>query len=639
MTMKGFRYLFFGLGAICFSASAQLVSTVEIPAGSFIMGGTADGYNGDEAPMHKVNVGKFRMGVTEVTNAQYEQFDPQHKALRGKDNVGRGDDEAVTNVSYRDAVAFCAWLSRKEGKTYRLPTEEEWEYACRAGTYTIYNTGDTLPAETLKNQVIARDYKAVSLKVGQGKPNAFGLYDMHGNVEEWCSDWYGAYTAEEQTNPRGPKSGLFRVTRGGSHHTPVEFLRSSNRMAMLPDDRHSLTGFRVAEGELPPAELKADRMAAYFAEPQPFVIPPTDGKTPFYKHNHQPALTLCENGELFVIWFSTDHENGREMVVLQSRYHPATNTWDPATHFFSVPDRNVTGASLLNDGNGTIYHLNGVEAAGDWQNLCMVMRTSRDDARTWTVPRIIAAEHTKRHQVIAGTAMTPEGWLLQCCDAGPGSHDGAALHISRDGGQTWRDEWDGAPLPDFNSDKEGTTIAGIHAGIVALNDGSLMTLARGNSILNAEGKKRMPMSHSYDMGKTWHYEPSQFPPIDGGQRLVLMRLREGPIMLVSFTNHTDRTPVAERGMTFTDKNGKQFTGYGLYAAVSFDEGKTWPVRKLLCDGKSRTMSGGAWTGSFEMDATHAEPAGDLAGTQSPDGMIHIVSSAIHYQFNLKFLTE
>ena len=620
-------------------ASAQNITLIDVPAGSFIMGGTGEGYNADEAPMHKVNISAFKMSATEITNAQYELFDPSHKALRGKDNVSRGDNEAVVNVSYRDAVAYCAWLSRKEGKTYRLPTEAEWEYACRANTVTPYFTGDTLPADMLRNQVIARDYKAVNLEVGKTAPNAFGLYDMHGNVEEWCADWYGKYSADEQTNPQGPMRGEFRVTRGGSHHTPVEFLRSGNRMAMLPDDRQSLTGFRVVQGDFPKEVLPADKKPAFFAEPKPFVIPPTDGITPFYKHNHQPALTWCDNGDLLVIWFSTDHENGREMVVLTSRFHPSTGTWDEARHFFSVPDRNVTGASLLNDGNGTIFHLNGMEAAGDWQNLAMVMRTSRDDGRTWSSPRIIAPEHTKRHQVIAGTALTREGWMLQCCDAGPGSHDGAALHISRDGGNTWRDEWDGAPLPDFSRDTVGTTIAGIHAGIVQLADGTLMTLARGNSIVNAEGKKRMPMSLSYDMGKTWHYQPSPFPPIDGGQRIVLMRLREGAILLVSFTNHPDRTPVPERGMTFTDANGKTFTGYGLYAALSFDEGKTWPVRRLLTDGTPRHLSGGAWTGAFDMDATHAEPSGYLAGTQSPDGTIHIVSSAIHYQFNLRFLTN
>ena len=107
------------------------------------MGSEGKGENFDEAPVHKVNISKtFRMGATEVTNAQYELFRPEHKKLRGKNNVSTEDDDAVVNVSYQDAVDFCRWLSEKEGKMYRLPTEAEWEYACRAGTYTLFYTGD-----------------------------------------------------------------------------------------------------------------------------------------------------------------------------------------------------------------------------------------------------------------------------------------------------------------------------------------------------------------------------------------------------------------------------------------------------------------------------------------------------------------
>ena len=94
--------------------------------------------------------------------------------------------------------------------------------------------------------------------------------------------------------------------------------------------------------------------------------------------------------------------------------------------------------------------------------------------------------------------MTPEGWMIQVCDAGPGSHDGAAVHISKDGGKTWNDPWDGAPMPDFKEGGKGTTIAGIHAGVVTLKNGSLLALGRGNSIEGENGRKMMPMSISKD---------------------------------------------------------------------------------------------------------------------------------------------
>lgn len=628
-----------GMVGICpgFAFAQSLIETVEIPAGTFYMGSVGDGENFDEEPVHRVTITQaFRMGKTEITNAQFEQFRPEHRALRGKNGVSTGDDEAVVNVTYQDAVDFCNWLSEKEGKTYRLPTEAEWEYACRAGTYTDYYTGDYLPESMCRNQVIARDYKPVFLKVGQTEPNAFGLYDMHGNVEEWCLDWYAPYSSDEQINPCGPDTGLYRVTRGGSHHTPVEYLRSANRMAMLPEDSHSLTGFRVVQSDI---NFPVRVQKGFFREPIPFVVAPVLPDVPFYRHNHQPSITWCDNGDLLAIWFSANQENGRGMVVLQSRLKAGASAWEPATLFFKVPDRNMTGSSVFNDSQGTLYHFNGVEAAGDWQNLMVVMRTSRDNGYTWTAPRIIAPEHTKRHQVISGTIRTSKGWIVQACDAGPEGNDGAAVLVSKDGGQTWVDPWDGTPKPEFAEGMTGSTIAGIHAGVVELKDGRWMALGRGNTIVSADGTRHMPMSISSDGGKTWTYSVSPFPPIDGGQRLVLLRLREGPILLVSFTDHPQRTPERDKGMLFQRADGSTFRGYGLYAAISYDEGKTWPVRKLLTDGKYRFLNGGAWTGNFEMDATHAEPRGYMAGVQSPDSTIHIVSSRLHYQFDLTWLEQ
>ena len=650
-------------GSCLFKAYAQdpFIPTVEIPAGSFYMGGTGEGEDFDEAPVHKVTISRpFRMGQTEVTNAQFEAFRPEHRAYRGKNGLSSGDDEAVTFVSYHDAVAFCEWLSQKEGKTYRLPTEAEWEYACRAGTYYDFYTGDGLPENYRKHQQTTRDYAAVSLRVGQTPPNAFGLYDMHGNVEEWCLDWYGPYSAEEQTDPAGYATGFYRVTRGGSHNTPDKYLRSANRMAMIPEDKHALTGFRVVQAEYPSQPTLIDETphrhanpvrqqaftwskndtTPFFTAPVPYVITPACGSSePFFRHNHQPAITWCDNGDLLAAWFSADEENGRGMVVLASRLRAGSDQWEEASLFFKVPDRNMTGLALFNDGEGRLYHLNGVEAAGDWQNLAMALRVSTDNGATWSAPRLIAPEHTKRHQIIAGTIRTREGWLIQACDAGPGSHDGAAIHISKDGGATWHDPWDGAPLPDFHEGGSGSTIAGIHAGVVQLADGSLMALARGNSIEDEQGRLRMPMSLSKDGGKTWEYHASEFPPIDGGQRLVFTRLKEGPLLLISFTDHPLRTPENERGMLFPDRAGNNYRGYGLYAALSFDEGKTWPVRKLLTDGETRFLNGGAWTRFFLMDQTHAEPRGYMAATQTPDGMIHLVSSRLYYRFNLAWLTN
>ncbi|MBI1929097.1 formylglycine-generating enzyme family protein [Candidatus Poribacteria bacterium] len=192
----------------------------------------------DEYPPHKVTISRpFYMSVFELTNVQYEQFDPEHRKLRGKLGFSKADDEAVVFVSWHDAVAFCEWVSKKERIPYRLPTEAEWEYACRAGTTTYYHTGDSLPEAFHKNPneswypSVGRGgseaEEVVPLTVGGTPPNPWGLHDMHGNVEEWCYDWYGPYEAEEQIDPIGREDGLFRVTRGGSHSTPIYYLRSS----------------------------------------------------------------------------------------------------------------------------------------------------------------------------------------------------------------------------------------------------------------------------------------------------------------------------------------------------------------------------------------------------------------------------
>lgn len=630
-----------------------------ISAGSFHMGSHGQGEHYDEFPIHPVTITKpFLMGATEVTNAQYEQFDPSHKELRGKYGLSKGDDEAVIFVDYYEAEAFCKWLSEKEGKTYRLPTEAEWEYACRAGSYWNFWMDDGLHGVYHKNQqnVWGTD-STICLQVGKTPPNPFGLYDMHGNVEEWCSDWYGPYEASAQTDPVGRADGLYKVTRGGSHSTPERFLRSANRMAMLPEDKHWLTGFRVVQADMPqsqplsalePASQETvsqqkynwgtPSRAPFFAEPLVYVnTPDCSSGVPFYKHNHCPAVSWCDNGDLLAIWFTCDEESGREMVILESRLKPGATEWTEPREFFRVPDRNVTGSSLLNN-NGTLIHMNGMEAAGTWETLAMVMRTSTDNGATWSRPRMVAPEHVRRHQVIAGSFVTKEGWLVQAADATPRSNGGTAFHLSKDNGLTWEDMGKTNPGT-FKAGTSGGTIAGIHAGVVQLSDGRFMALGRGDGIVDRNGLERMPMSISEDNGRTWTYSASEFPPIDGGQRLVLMRLREGPLLLISFTNHPFRLKNGLNGMTFKDKDGNEYTGYGMYAALSFDEGKTWPVKKLLTDGKRRFMDGGAWTGFFDMDSTHAEPRGYLAATQSPDQVIHLLSSRNHYRFNLPWLVE
>jgi formylglycine-generating enzyme required for sulfatase activity len=156
----------------------------------------------------------------------------------------------VDDVSWGDAVAFCAAISsrpeeRALGHTYRLPTEAEWEYACRAGLASgLFHFGDKLG----KGQANFEKKKAPNnpTPVGSYRPNAWGLSDMHGNVFEWCSDWFADYEPEPATDPVGPEKGMYRIFRGGCHHLPADQGRSASRGTSAPHAIRDDLGFRVA---------------------------------------------------------------------------------------------------------------------------------------------------------------------------------------------------------------------------------------------------------------------------------------------------------------------------------------------------------------------------------------------------------
>jgi len=213
-----------------------------IPAGEFMMGSpeSDEWAQDDEKSKHRVRITKpFYLGVYEVTQAEYE------KVMGENPGSFKGGSNPVEMVSWHDAVEFCKRLSAKEGKTYRLPTEAEWEYACRAGTTTLYCTGDD-PASLGEYAWCAENCDQKTHPVGEKKPNAWGLHDMHGNVLEWCADWYGRYASEEVSDPSGPETGSYRVDRGGSWFSGARYCRSADRGRVVPILRGENLGFRVA---------------------------------------------------------------------------------------------------------------------------------------------------------------------------------------------------------------------------------------------------------------------------------------------------------------------------------------------------------------------------------------------------------
>jgi formylglycine-generating enzyme required for sulfatase activity len=209
---------------------------VLIPAGKFIMGSpiTEVGRKNNET-QHEVTLTKpYYLGKYEVTQEQWESV------MGNNPSTTKGVNLPVTDVSWEDCHEFIKKLNAKTSGTYRLPTEAEWEYACRAGTITAYSYGDSLTKRDLN--VLGDSIKAV----GSYKPNVFGLYDLHGNVFEWCEDWFGAYPSGLVTDPKGPATGDPRVLRGGSFNFNGLLARSSFRDFGTPEYRYNYNGLRLA---------------------------------------------------------------------------------------------------------------------------------------------------------------------------------------------------------------------------------------------------------------------------------------------------------------------------------------------------------------------------------------------------------
>jgi formylglycine-generating enzyme required for sulfatase activity len=196
---------------------------------------------------HAVRLTKaFYMGTTEVTQAQW------NKVMDGNPSFFTGDALPVETVTWEEAVEFCRKLSDKEGVRYRLPTEAEWEYACRAGTDTPFHTGHTITTDQANydgNYTYGDGqqgkYREETTEVASFAPNAWGLHDMHGNVWEWCADWYGAYPEGAAIDPQGPGQGEFRVTRGGCWINFPAICRAANRGKTVPVSWNFHFGFRV----------------------------------------------------------------------------------------------------------------------------------------------------------------------------------------------------------------------------------------------------------------------------------------------------------------------------------------------------------------------------------------------------------
>jgi formylglycine-generating enzyme required for sulfatase activity len=582
------------------------MTLVRVEPGAFLMGQgdaapkTREDWitrDSDEAPAHKVTITKaFYLGATEVTNAQYEQFDPEHKKYRGKKGASNADDEPVTFVTWQQAVDFCQWLSKKEGKPYRLPTEAEWEYACRAGTTTPYHTGDTLTAKQANLGVAPDNQPQRTVAVGNYKPNPWGLFDMHGNVAEWCHDWYGPYEAGEQSDPVGRVDGYARVVRGWSWLVParrdaMRYARSANRSGHLPEDANPYTGFRVVLGEMPATRPLPVVQAAFQKDVKQTAAPqdgpdPTKpyfvdfvkaGKNPampkdawgpiFIQHNHFGACCVCPNGDVLAVWYTCVDERGRELAQAASRLRVGSDTWEPASLFFGIPDVNCHAPVLLTH-DKRIYHFCTISLHG-WDYASDIVRWSDDNGVTWSKPRVmVSRDDPDALSQPCSALVTKDGVIVLACDGD--QHKDERFVVSRDNGRTWKVA---------RGDMRRSAGKGvIHPAIAPLTDGTIVAFLRGPD--------PMPAAYTKDLGDTFEVKPTPFPGISGGMKPTALRLRSGALLLCS-----------------TDARNRILPERGTYAALSFDDGKTWPhVRQV--DGVG----------------------GYLALAQGPDGVIYLFGS-------------
>ncbi|MCC5928187.1 MAG: SUMF1/EgtB/PvdO family nonheme iron enzyme [Cyclobacteriaceae bacterium] len=579
------------------------IKMIAIDAGTFTMGSNESHWQ--ESPARRVNISQsFFISETEITAAQYRQF--QQDRTPTQSNL-----PFMTGISWYEAMEFCAWLSEKEGKPYRLPTEAEWEYACK------------LSLEKSPDKVI-------------------GMID---SIPEWCFDWYGPYPYEDQKDPVGAMEGLAKVVRGGSldtasrFHDKKEYAMPTNRSAMAPAFRHyeedihnyfgfHNIGFRVVQAPMPatkanPVERPFTQQGVkqtnrhlnqgpvadipYFRKRYVLPAPPETrpyndrasidaaGLHPAIRpHNHCPSLAVCDNGDLLYIVYTSYNEYEINVSFISSRLRFGADEWDMPDLQIDFPGANNHAPLLWND-HGTLYLF--------WGNPNLVNSfpfqyiVSTDNGASWSEVKFPFVKNkskfspTERKQPINTVIHDLNGTMYVPADGFGGS---SVLWATDDKGQTWYDT-------------NGRTY-GRHTTFALLKDGSI--LGMGGKSTDIAGF--MPKSISNDGGKSWQVSQTPFPAQGNGQRPSVLRLQSGRLFFAG---------------DFYNKGLKQPEGppnKGSYVALSEDEGHTWHIKELYGADSAREDS-------------RVTTIGYSVARQSPNGMIHLITSinrqALHFEFN------
>lgn len=600
----------------------------------------------NEQPRHAVTITRnFQISETEITIDQFRKFRPDYPGYEKFAPYASG-------ISWHDAAAYCEWLSKQEGKPYRLPTEAEWEYVCRAGTESVFSSGDSKPEPETANR--------------------WGVKNMHTGVAEWCRDWHGIYPEEAQVDPVGPTDGWFKVVRGNClDYTQLGqpyYARSANRAAAPPSfgppprdyitkqldgrnvplsealnssfkdagiipGRHGI-GFRVVLGEMPSTKLTPTQLPFWqqcvkqtahgvTAGPDPAkpyyrtrLLYPDFGKAPIVDawkfgiergyggEHHNSALQALPNGDLVAAYYNTMMGGERDACVsiMTTRLRHGATEWDMPSSWPDMVDADDEGPVFWND-QGKLWLFWGsprMEAGYPFQ-----WTTSTDNGATWSpveFPLFRSKIGPFAAQPINSALRNSKGTVFIAVD-GSNPATSCELFASDDEGKTWYDT-------------EGRTL-GRHSSFTMLDDGTI--LAFGGKQVEIDGFH--PLNISRDYGKTYQAVKSTLPALGGGVRASLIKLQSGNLFYAG-----DMDPATYKKLT-PDQMPPGYSGPGAYAALSQDQGKTWRVRKLH----------GGNTLDAKSQPVRVHTVSYVTACQSPNGVIHVVSSHnhpdLHYELN------
>ncbi len=543
---------------------------VWIPAGTFDMGqtpGERDAYPNKETPRHRVTLTRgFWMGKCEVTKAQWRAV-MGTSPWSGREQVSEDPASPAVYISWDAAQAFTRKLAGHLNEDFRLPTEAEWEYACRAGTTTRFPWGDDLDYLQIDAHAWWRGNVTVSAEqaarpVGTKQPNPWGLYDMSGNVSEWCQDWHGYYFDGESVDPVGPSSAAHRVLRGGGWTATGGRCRSSRRDHEEPKAEHSHIGFRVALG------APAPRPAGEPVFTDVFVA--GEGGVSTYRI---PAMITAPDGSLLAFCearkIAQDDASPTDMVLRRSL--DEGKTWLPVQTL--VPG---TGAEALMNpcavvnrktGEVVLVGLNAHKNGPD-HHRCLVLK-SADNGVTWSAPRDITEAI-----INADDRFVPGPGIGVQMDNGrlviPGyigqttieieENSRSCVMFSDDGGDTWTM---GAPVADLSDESQ----------VVSLKDGRLMLNMRGNM-----GRSCRGVATSTDGGASWSTVRWDAALNECPCQASILRYsavgkggKDG-ILFANPDNFGELYGVVERTK--------------MTVRMSYDEGATWPVKRIIHAGPS-----------------------------------------------------